>query len=84
MNLHTKTVCSEFGANHLKKNKLSRRRILSRLVAVLGGVVTLGRVNAATSTPKASEGPFYPELSMRFGDVDNDLVKIDGMVNVVA
>lgn len=63
------------------KNKLSRRSVLARFSTVLGGVVAFGKVNAATSTPKAAEGPFYPELSMRFSDEDNDLVKIDSMVN---
>lgn len=34
-------------------------------------------VNAATLTPRAAEGPFYPTPNMRFNDIDNDLVKID-------
>ena len=36
--------------------------------------------NAASATPAASEGPFYPTGSMRFDDADNDLVMIDGQV----
>nr|WP_292265530.1 protocatechuate 3,4-dioxygenase [Marivita sp.] len=35
---------------------------------------------AATATPPATEGPFYPTPSMRSADVDNDLVKIIGAV----
>lgn len=36
--------------------------------------------NALAPTPSAMEGPFYPTSSMRFDDVDNDLVKIEGAV----
>lgn len=61
--------------------KLSRRSALSRLVAAIGTMLTAGKVSAATSTPKATEGPFYPTPSMRFDDVDNDLVKVDSKVN---
>ena len=32
---------------------------------------------AATPTPSATEGPFYPTQRMRFRDVDNDLVRLD-------
>jgi len=32
-------------------------------------------------TAKATEGPFYPEPSMRTTDIDNDLVKIEQSVN---
>ena len=35
---------------------------------------------AAVRTPSSTEGPFYPVGDMRFDDVDNDLVKIDGQV----
>ena len=65
----------------MMKSRFSRRVVLTRFFAVLGGVIAFGKVNAATSTPKSTEGPFYPELSMRFDDVDNDLVKIEGRVN---
>lgn len=47
------------------------------------GIMTLpvsGLAVAATSTPPASEGPFYPTTDMRFDDIDNDLVKITGEV----
>lgn len=35
---------------------------------------------AVKKTPLAMEGPFYPTKAMRFEDIDNDLVKIDGAV----
>ena len=31
-------------------------------------------------TPSATEGPFYPNPSMRLADVDNNLVKVSGVV----
>ena len=40
----------------------------------------MGKAAAAVTTPRASEGPFYPTPGMRTPDVDNDLVKIEGMV----
>jgi protocatechuate 3,4-dioxygenase beta subunit len=46
---------------------------------LLLGIATLpvsGLTAATISTPSASEGPFYPTSKMRFGDTDNDLVKI--------
>ena len=52
-----------------------RRRLLLGLAALpFSGL-------AALRTPPATEGPFYPTASMRFDDVDNDLVKIDGAVS---
>ena len=47
------------------------------------GMATLplpGIVRAAIRTPGGSEGPFYPTDSMRFSDIDNDLVKIKGQI----
>jgi protocatechuate 3,4-dioxygenase beta subunit len=58
---------------------LNRRAFLAfctKCVAVL----TAGRAAAAIETPQATEGPYYPAPSMRFEDIDNDLVKIAGMV----
>ncbi len=55
---------------------LRRRRLLL-------GMMTLpvsGIAGAALTTPPGSEGPFYPTPEMRFGDIDNDLVRIDGEV----
>ena len=39
-----------------------------------------GLAAVAISTPPGSEGPFYPTRGMRFDDIDNDLVKIAGLV----
>ncbi len=50
---------------------------------LLLGLMTLPMTRlaaAAVTTPAASEGPFYPTESMRFDDVDSDLVKVDGSV----
>lgn len=55
----------------------TRRRSLLTAAALL----PLAPVaNALAPTPLAMEGPFYPTSSMRFDDVDNDLVKIEGAV----
>ena len=58
----------------MNKTNLQRRKLLL-------GIATLpiaGLASAATRTPGAAEGPFYPTTSMRFDDVDNDLVRISG------
>ena len=58
---------------------LNRRSFIawcSSAAAALGA----SRAAAAVTTPSATEGPYYPQPSMRFADVDNDLVKIIGMV----
>lgn len=56
-----------------------RRRFVARLGAAVGALVA-GPASAASVTPRATEGPYYPQPSMRFADVDNDLVKVAGMV----
>ncbi len=43
--------------------------------AFLGSTAAVAR-----RTPSATEGHFYPTESMRFGDIDNDLVKIGDAV----
>ena len=58
--------------------KQTRRTVLGAL-AGLGSLVGLP-ARAATRTPSATEGPFYPTASMRFADTDNDLVKIASVV----
>lgn len=53
------------------------------VVGTLGAIslTALGRpVLADDPTPRAMEGPFYPTPAMRRPDVDNDLVRIIGMV----
>ncbi len=57
------------------------RRGLMRVIAVFSGAWLFGtKASAADRTPSASEGPFYPTGSMRMEDVDNDLVKVTGLV----
>ena len=60
--------------------KSDRRAFLKASAASVAGVALPGPVAAALRTPSAAEGPFYPSQSMRFADVDNDLVKILGAV----
>lgn len=57
----------------------TRRRVLA---SGISGLVAAAAhpLYAATVTPPATEGPFYPAPSMRRADVDNDLVKIIGAV----
>ena len=57
-----------------------RRKILAGLVTSLGGVLLHPKAIAAVLTPRATEGPFYPPPAMRTKDIDNDLVKIEGLV----
>lgn len=49
-----------------------RRRLLLGIMSL----PVSGVAGAALTTPSASEGPFYPTPEMRFGDSDNDLVRI--------
>ncbi|MEL6374921.1 MAG: protocatechuate 3,4-dioxygenase [Pseudomonadota bacterium] len=66
------------------------RRTFLRTLAAVGGALalpatllpaTVQRAWAARQrTPTSTEGPFYPTPSMRFADVDNDLVKVKGVV----
>lgn len=61
-------------------NKKSRRRLLTGIAALVGGYSLSGRAAAAGLTARATEGPFYPRPSMRLPDIDNDLVKVAGLV----
>jgi protocatechuate 3,4-dioxygenase, beta subunit len=56
----------------------NRRTILAGLAAA--PLVAPSTASAATlaRTPSATEGPFYPSPSMRFQDINNDLVRISG------
>ncbi|NKB63239.1 MAG: protocatechuate 3,4-dioxygenase [Gammaproteobacteria bacterium] len=58
----------------------TRRDLLKSTIAMVGGSALSAPASAATTTPGAAEGPFYPTVSMRMNDVDNDLVKVAGMV----
>ncbi|MFK7874826.1 MAG: hypothetical protein AB8B71_03465, partial [Paracoccaceae bacterium] len=57
----------------------TRRGVLASSIGALG-VAAVNPLYAATKTPRATEGPFYPTPPMRRADVDNDLVKIIGAV----
>jgi protocatechuate 3,4-dioxygenase beta subunit len=57
-----------------------RRGFLARLTAFAGALFAGSATGAAALTPRATEGPFYPAGPMRFPDVDNDLVRVAGMV----
>ncbi len=58
----------------------TRRSLLRTMAASVAGAVVASSARAAGLTPSATEGPFYPTPAMRFKDVDNDLVKIAGLV----
>lgn len=60
--------------------KNSRRSLLAGFAVLLGGSALAGKVAAAVPTPRAAEGPFYPRPSMRMPDIDNNLVRIAGLV----
>lgn len=78
----------------MTKLDLSRRGLINRTLALvgLGAVAGLGGfagfraglfgspAAAANATPPATEGPFYPTPQMRMSDVDNDLVKVMGLI----
>ncbi len=65
----------------MKIEKPGRRSLLAR-VSALFGVAVLSRAGHAAlkQTPGAAEGPFYPAPTMRYPDIDNDLVKVEGVV----
>jgi len=67
----------------MNKSQLTRRKLLSRTSILLTGLFASRNADAATTpvTPKAGEGPFYPTPAMRPTDVDNDLVKVMGLVH---
>lgn len=67
------TLCK---LGNLAMNDPARRKLLLGLIAL----PVSGLAAAATRTPRATEGPFYPTAGMRFDDVDNDLVRITGEV----
>lgn len=59
-----------------RKNNATRRKFILGILALSSSRVA----NAALLTPPSSEGPFYPTKSMRYRDIDNDLVKITSQV----
>lgn len=60
---------------------ITRRDLLTTSTAILGTSLLTSHATAAMLTPRASEGPFYPNPSMRLADVDNGLVIVSGLVN---
>lgn len=61
-------------------SKYTRRGLVGRITAFAGAWLFGIQASAAERTPSAAEGPFYPTRSMRMADVDNDLVKVAGLV----
>lgn len=57
------------------------RRKWLRLMSLLPALPLSATAANLAKTAKATEGPFYPEPSMRSADIDNDLVKIEQSVN---
>lgn len=64
----------------MNKNKITRRGLMASLAALAGGSLFGRKADAAILTPRATEGPFYPTPAMRMSDIDNDLVKVSGLV----
>jgi len=64
----------------MKNSVLIRRKFIKSLLSLPVLSLIPVTVNAATKTPRPAKGPFYPTDSMRFADVDNNLVKISGVV----
>ena len=64
----------------MKASNQSRRGLLAGLTAFASGAFFWRRAEALGFTPRATEGPFYPTPAMRMSDVDNDLVKVVGLV----
>lgn len=64
----------------MNKSTQSRRTFVSTILGAIGLSALSKPARAATLTPPATEGPFYPTPAMRRADVDNDLVKILGSV----
>ena len=64
----------------MKYSNRSRRGFIASMASVMGGLFVYRTAGAKGLTPQTTEGPFYPTHSMRFADIDNDLVKIEGTV----
>ena len=59
---------------------LTRRGLLKGFIAFAGLSIYSRNAMSEVLTPRTTEGPFYPSPSMRFEDVDNDLIKVFGAV----
>lgn len=51
-----------------------------KIVLGLAALPAAGLARAAIPTPGTTEGPFFPSREMRLGDTDNDLVRVDGLL----
>ncbi len=59
---------------------LTRRGLLKGLVTLAGLSVYSRNAMSEVLTPRTTEGPFYPSSSMRFSDIDNNLIKVSGSI----
>ena len=64
----------------MKYSNHSRRGFIASMASVMSGLFITRNAHARELTPRTTDGPFYPQPSMRFADVDNDLVKVEGAV----
>lgn len=64
----------------MTKSNTTRRGVLASGLGTAGAIALASPLAATGLTPEATEGPFYPTPSMRHADVDNDLVRIMGVV----
>ena len=64
----------------MRKTAFNRRHVLSGFGAFFGSVFAAPLFAKVARTADSTEGPFYPTEAMRFDDIDNDLVKVDGLV----
>lgn len=64
----------------MRSSNYSRRGFIASVASVMGGLLVYRSAVSKGLTPQTTEGPFYPTRSMRFADVDNDLVKVEGAV----
>jgi len=62
----------------MKNSAIIRRKLIKSLLAL--PCLSILPVKAALKTPRATEGPFYPLETMRYADIDNNLVKISNAV----
>ncbi|MFD1159215.1 dioxygenase family protein [Roseovarius aestuarii] len=64
----------------MKKHEKFRRSLLGGIAGLMGTSTLGSKAAAAVLTPNATEGPYYPTPTMRTSDIDNDLIKIRGLV----
>lgn len=64
----------------MKTHNKFRRSLLAGFSGVMGTSMLGAKAVADVLTPSATEGPYYPTPAMRAPDIDNDLVKIMGLV----